>query len=160
MSLLSFCIRRVTVVVALTASLGGPLPASPNLTISHNPAIECFPVNESVVVRARLRATAPISRAFTYFRCGGTKTWFYNMMQPSGSDPHGNLYETTLPKPLKSCRGIDYYIGGDTKDGARARTREYHGKVVPNMGECKAPPLVVHPAALPARSPTKRLAAP
>jgi hypothetical protein len=149
----SFRILRVPAVVVLTAGLGAPL------TISHNPAIECFPVNESVVVRARFRGT-PISRAFTYFRCAGTKTWFYDRMQPAGSDSHGNWYETTLPKPLKSCRGIDYYIRGDTKDGTRARTREYHGKVVSNAGECKVPPLVVHPTALPARSPTNPLAAP
>jgi hypothetical protein len=143
-----------------TAILSPPLTAAPNITISHDPAIECFPVNGSVLVRARFRATTPISRAFTYFRCGGTKTCFYNMMQPAGSDPHDGWFETSLPRPLKSCQSIDYYIRGFTKDGARARTREYHGKVVPSVGECKMRPLLAHPTALPSRSPTKRSAAP
>lgn len=106
-------------------------PAFPEVIITHD-RVDCVAAGSAPVIRARLEPTGEVARARVYFQARGTTYWYYVEMKNQGDV----AFEATLPRPLKSLRGLSYYIETLGPAFAPGRSQEYTAQVVGESESC------------------------
>jgi hypothetical protein len=120
----------MTLVTAVSA------PAFPEVVITHD-RVDCVAAGSVPVIRARLEPPGEVARARVYFQAQGTTYWYYVEMKTQGDV----AFEGSLPRPLKSLRGFNYYIETLGPAFGQGRSQEYTAQVVGESGSCPRPSL-------------------
>jgi hypothetical protein len=96
------------------------------LSIDHR-STSCVVPERHPVLRATVSPAGDIVRARVVFRAAGTPHWYAVDMQTEGAELRG-----TLPQPLKTTTGIEYYIEAADRSLAESRTPQHEAKVAPD----------------------------
>lgn len=101
------------------------------LVIDHD-GVDCVVTGSFPLIQARLEPRGEVAQARVYFRALGTPHWYYVEMKSDGAA----AFEATLPRPLDSLKGIDYYIEGIGRGVAESRTRDHSARVIADSRGC------------------------
>ncbi len=119
------------VATAATLVMAVCAPAFPEVIITHD-RVDCVAAGSVPVIRARLEPPGEVARARVYFQARGTTYWYYVEMKIQADV----AFEATLPRPLKSLRGLSYYIETLGPAFASGRSQEYTAQVVGESANC------------------------
>ena len=118
----------VIMVTLATAS-----PALAEVVITHD-AVDCVVAGRFPVIQAGLEPRVEVAQARVYFQARGTAHWYYVEMRSDGAA----AFQATLPRPLDSLHGFDYYIEAFGRGLAPGRTRDYEARVTTEARGCPA----------------------
>jgi len=108
-------------------------PALAEVVITHD-AVDCVVAGRFPLIRAGLEPRAEVAQARVYFQARGTAHWYYVEMRSDGAA----AFEATLPRPLDSLQGFNYYIEALARGLAQGRTRDYAARVTTEDRGCPA----------------------
>lgn len=117
--------------LAATLVLGFPLLATAAVEITHG-GVHCVVAGQFPVIKATLQPAGEVARARVYFHGRGTASWYYVEMKGTG----GDAFEGTLPQPLASLPGIEYYIETLARSFDERRSPEYDADVIAGSETC------------------------
>jgi hypothetical protein len=108
-------------------------PALVEVVITHD-AVDCVVAGSFPLIRARLEPRSEVAQARVYFHARGAPHWYYVEMRSDGAAE----FAGTLPQPLASLEGFDYYIEALGPGLAQGRTEDYSARVVTGSPGCPA----------------------
>jgi hypothetical protein len=115
----------------MTLATGIPASALGEVVITHD-GVGCVVAGSFPVVRARLEPPGEVAQARVYFQARGTPNWYYVAMEREGAA----AFVATLPSPLHSLDGFDYYVEALGPGLALSRTPEYSARVITESRSC------------------------
>jgi hypothetical protein len=118
---------------AVAITLATASPALAEVVITHD-AVDCVVAGRFPLIRAGLEPRAEVAQARVYFQARGTPHWYYVEMRSDGAA----AFEATLPRPLDSLQGLNYYIEALGRGLAQGRTRDYAARVTTEDRGCPA----------------------
>ena len=120
-----------TMVAAIVLTL--PTSALAEVEIAHD-GVDCVVAGQFPVIQARLQPSGEVARARVYFHARGTPDWYFVEMKSEG----GAAFEGTLPQPLDTLDGLEYYIETVATGFVQDRSREFSARVITGSESCPA----------------------
>jgi hypothetical protein len=120
------------------AGAGDAKSSTGAIAIGHK-GVSCLAADVYSRLEACFDPASEVSRARLQFRATGHELWYFVEMTPDGA-----CHRATLPRPLASTAGVEYYIETANRSLAETRTAEFRARVVPTRADCGG--LVTPPA--------------